>query len=687
MARAAANKSYFNFIAGKHSDGSALAAPENTARILQNVDLSTSGRVARRLGLDFEEDFVLSSATFTNTQLRDLNVGFYEWLTVAEDGGRNFYIVRTGDTLFFYNQSGIVTSGTLLGTLDISPQSTDVSLSGKNDLQVSSGKGVLFVTGQHYEPFYITFDTVAETFSITPINVEIRDFDGVDDGLEIDERPTVLSDLHNYNLQNQGWRSSRASSVAFPSNADIESLGVKVNSDGDRVFSSTFMKSHSFGNGRAPRGHFVIDAFNPNRQEVSGIFGLPLDAILDRPKSSAFFAGRVWYGGVKGKIYFSQILDDLIKVGRCHQEQDPTAEDLNELLDTDGGVLNIPEVGVVHKLLAVGSSVLIMASNGIWQVSGGTDNFTANTTNVSKVSEVGIVNYKSVVTVGDTAFFWSEEGIFTLIPDQISGKLKEQSLSDNKINKDYNDIPAISRVAAQGNYDRVNKKIFWSYHDGLGNTATDLDAKYNSVLIYDVQLNAFYDYRIEDAGVTGYSSFMSGIIKGNARNEGSSTDFVVHVGDLVTVAGVNVVTTATFTGAAEVPSKVLTFALSGLDWKITFSEFVSRTFHDWFSQDSAGANYDSVVETNPETLGETTKDKQATYLFSYYDFKRDGFGELLTTARPDPREGFRVSQNVVEVLRKGQPFARTTQNVVEVLRQGQPDLRSSQNCIEIIRGL
>ena len=282
-------------------------------------------------------------------------------------------------------------------------------------------------------------------------------------------------------------------------------------------------------------------------------------------------------------------------------------------------------------------------------------------------------------------FFWSEEGIFTLVPDQISGRLSAQSISDNRINKTYFTIPSISRLSAHGSYDRVSKKVYWSYHDGLENQAESLEAKYNAILIYDVQLNAFYDYRVEDVGPNGYSSFMSGLLKGNARSEGKQIENVVVNGVQVQADGDNVQATVTFSGSAESLPKVLTFAFTGTDWQITFSEFCSRSFFDWKAYDTVGINYESIIETNPETLGEGSLDKQATYLTTFYDFKRGGYSAVVTNPRPDASEGFRVSQNCIEVLRKGIPNLRTTQTVIEILRQGEPNLKVSQNCIEILR--
>jgi hypothetical protein len=54
---------------------------------------------------------------------------------------------------------------------------------------------------------------------------------------------------------------------------------------------------------------------------------------------------------------------------------------------------------------------------------------------------------------------------------------------------------------------------------------------------------------------------------------------------------------------------------------------------------------------------------------------------------PPPYVNFenRITQEVIEVLRKGVPYARTTQEVIEVLRVGNPYARTTQEVIEILR--
>ncbi len=695
MARVSVPRNYYTFVGGKVSDSNPINPTPNTARELTNVDLEANGKISRRLGLDFEESFVLSAGPFSLADLRGLTVNTFEWFNVANSDLATFFALRIGDTMFFYDEGDLPFSGGLVASLDISTFSTDVFKSPNSPIQAASGRGVLFVTGEFFNPFFIEFDPLTATFSGTEIEMKRRDFEGVDDGLANDTRPSTLSSNHHYNLLNQGWTEAHintffSSQGVYPSNADIESLGFKVNSDGDREWSASEVVNQSLGNTQASKGHFVLGVFEEDRIEASGVFGLPAGGTTFRPKAVGFYAGRVWYASLKGEVFFSRILEGLDNVGDCFQDQDPTAEDFNELLDTDGGVLRILDLGAASKLLPAGQGIAIFASEGIWQVSGGESGFTANVTLLDNLSRVKVNSAGSVVRAESIIYFWSEEGIFQLVPDKISGQLVVESLSANRIQKDYNEIPAISKTLVQGTYDRFDKRIFWSYHDGQVSAADNIEPKHNSILVFDVTLNAFWDYRISDLNpsITPDPIFFSSTVKRSSANSAEQTDSVVVGLDTIDVNGVPVVVTTTFTGVNNSTLKTVCFVPDEFGvYNVTFGEFTSRKFTDWFSYNNLGESYTSVVETNPELLGEGSVEKQATYLVSFYDFKRNGYGEVLNDPRFDPTEGFRVSQALIEVLRKGLPKSRITQNAIEVLRSGTPKSRVTQNLVEVLREL
>ena len=338
------------------------------------------------------------------------------------------------------------------------------------------------------------------------------------------------------------------------------------------------------------------------------------------PRTSAFYEGRVWFGDIDGDIYFSQILTDIKRLNRCYQEQDPTSKDFNELLDTDGGVISLPQAGKVIKLIEVGRALIVFGTNGIWSISGGETNFTANSSSVSKISEVSALGAKTIIQVSDAVFFWSDEGIFALIPDQISGRYTTKSVSLGRIDEDFKLIPFTVKENASGSYDRLNKRIIWLYDEDFEDGDLLL-SKYDAGIVYDIKLDAFYDLQLGEIGTGDAVTFISGLFP-------SSGFFNTTLNNLVEVGGVQVQVNLEDVQASSVIKSISTVRTTALtlgfdstanNFGITFSSFKDRSFVDWKSVDTVGVTYDSTVETNPETLGEAGIDKQTRYAQTFYE--------------------------------------------------------------------
>lgn len=280
MPRAAGIKNFPPPIGGLNTDQSPLAPVENTTIDEDNMDFTAdmNSRV-RRLGLNAEpgSSFLTPVQSINNT----LAFNWTLWESVALDSRTNFHVIQVGRTLYFIQDvPSPLTDGVKGFTFDL----TTIKVSSATDADVdsglvdfSSGKGVLIVVGEFIEPTYIEYDPATDTITGNKIELRVRDFDGLDDGLGVDERPATLSDEHKYNLKNQGWGKTRnnKSTVsrvdyddfqavigAYPSNADVAHLGVIDDGSGVLKFDPEFIKELDLGNTSAPKGHFVIDPFN-----------------------------------------------------------------------------------------------------------------------------------------------------------------------------------------------------------------------------------------------------------------------------------------------------------------------------------------------------------------------------------------------------------------------------------------
>lgn len=236
----------------------------------------------------------------------------------------------------------------------------------------------------------------------------------------------------------------------------------------------------------------------PNVYSYAGGTTLNIEGrVIDvRPTATAFFAGRAWYAGIPDSrlgsaLYFSQIVEVDAQYGKCYQVADPTDENISDLVPSDGGVLRIPEMGRVLRLLPYSNFLLVFASNGVWQIGPGQSGyFAANSYGIRKLTDVGCESSRSVVLAEEVPCYWGRSGIFAIIQDTNSGFLVAQSLSKDKIDNFYKQISEADRRLASGDWDEVSKRVVWTYRE----ENEDLEVEYKA-LYFDVKFGAFTPHK------------------------------------------------------------------------------------------------------------------------------------------------------------------------------------------------
>jgi len=638
MPRQAASKTYNTYVAGLVTEATPLTYPENAVSDALNCIFNRQGNVSRRLGIDYESGYSATSESIANALWETQAIQAMEWTNVGGDGGLTFIVIQVDDTLYYFDAgSDPMSDGMKSFTTDLSafaaPAATDV---GTEQVITDSGKGYFFISGKKLKPFYVSYDSDTDSITNTEIGIQIRDFDGVDDSLEIDEEIATLSTEHNYNLRNQGWVSP-GGSVADPISTYKSSQGkypgnnkqwwVAKNSSND--FDPAELSKIFYGNTLAPRGHYILDPFNKDRDNVSGLSGLDTVTTDNRPGCVSFFAGRAWYGGpiestLSGHIFFSQIIEDEAKIGRCYQEADPTSEEISDLIDTDGGVIVIPEAGNIIRLFVTGSSILVYADNGLWEVSGGSGGFTPTDYSVSKVSSIGIVGAKTLVDIEGAPIWWSDRGIYTLGRNQVTDRLEAQSLTEKTIQSFYDeDIPAGSKRYAQGSYDAVTRKVTYLYNVD-GNTTTDR-YQYTEVLDFDTTLGAFYPSRVESLDTD--SPYVTGIFTL------PSLFTVTQTADVVDSSGANVVDSSSdqvtaeqqVTGGGQTSTMFMTAIPGVTNTEWTFSLLNNNSFYDWETSDGTGKIFDSYFETGYLLEGDIINFREAVYVHTFLRRTETGY--------------------------------------------------------------
>ncbi len=466
--------------------------------------------------------------------------------------------------------------------------------------------------------------------------------------MAVDTRPLTLTSIHNYNLRNQGWptefdcapnEGGDGGAVLtdpvqytwekiniYPSNADIiyfNKLSTAVRVAAIDTYSPWHLRRQAFGNTPAGKGHFIINAFDRNRQAVSGITGIydpERDRDTERPVSVAFSAGRIWYLMPDGRVYFTQTLTELLKAGFCYQDADPTAEDINELIATDGGKIDLTGISQGLTIQSVDTDVVVLADNGVWSISGeGDEGFTATKHEIRKITSVGAIGRETIVEAEGTIFYWAKGGIYLLERGEVSAQLTAQNITETTIQTFYLDISEDAKRNARGFYDKQSKKILWMYNDTIAYDGVLFRNRYNRVLIFDLVLAAFYTYTLDSSG--NYP-FPAALIQKEAGTFITSTELVTSGGVTVTSGGVDVTARITTENSVDVKVRILTFAETSTDvWQYTFSEFRADDMLDWKSFDSTGLSYTSFLTTGHDISGNLIAEKE-TGVGVYVFFKR-----------------------------------------------------------------
>jgi hypothetical protein len=698
MARQAGTVVENNFIKGLVTETTALAFPENSCTEALNVDFDLTGRITKRRGLDLETSFKNITTVTAGTDA----FSEYVWRSVGGDGNRTFFVQQKGRYIYFYDvsDSSDISGSKLSTVLDLDtykPSSTD-QVPSIYPCGYTAGNGDLIIVNQAIDPVYVTYTASTGAIAATEIEIQVRDFRGLNDGLAIDGRPTATvatlisgNPAHYYNLANQGWLTGDALTqwdtalTTMPSNSDYIGL---FRSSATDAFDAAIVTSKTGYNTPAPKGHYVLNAWQPDRtlggtltfsgtvsfpslindsglsrigsnqssllydgvtstsvggshssiasntqwmgnnlgsakkiskvvvygtnnggfsrgcstgkisicgqgngsfshsmylygktsapasatdgtllgqvhfsdqsdqtggKEISStdttntyqyvwvyhvwnnyatfndscctrtLFCSELDTYeyvvtsaassddivtFKRPTTTEFYQGRVFYSGVVeqnlgSNIYFSQIAEKRDQYGYCYQKNDPTSEDVPDLLADDGGLIKIPDAGNILRLFEFQGALLVLATNGVWIVQGSAGGpFLATDYEVKKISASGTNSPLSIASFRGVPVWWGREGIMTVQFDPNYSSFAVQNLTNTTIQNLVDDIPNVNKKFVKGTCDPVDRIIYWLYNDSA-NLETADNYKYNMMMCLNMQTGAFFPYDLTGMDVRG----------------------------------------------------------------------------------------------------------------------------------------------------------------------------------------
>lgn len=632
-----------------------VAFPQEAAIDIDNCIIDTDGSVRRRPGLDYEPSALLNTidgGVLAKGDIETQAFSTFLWEFVGNSGTLNIVAQQVGAIIQFYTQEGAVSSN-LLGEVDLTTFAVDTPQLPTHTVEMTSGLGALFIASPYIDPVKVTYD--GSTFIGEAILIQERDFIGLPDTGAIDLHTDALINQHYYNLLNQGWTDENILKYAlmlpgtdicaginvigalltvlpgevWPNNSDIMTVGIVVNTSGNLVFDADFIKDDFLGNTPAPKGHFILEAFNKQYGTVADCTEMGSDVTSTRPEAIAFHQGRVFYSSAvredkgNGVFYSQQLLAD-DRVGKCFQEADPTASEINDLVATDGGFLPLPGVGQIFHMEELGNGVVVLASNGVWYITGAEvgSAITATNIRVDKLHSSGTLSASSVVQAEGQIYFFGVEGIMQVVLNDTGGA-NVVNITQNSIQTFYVNISASARAKATTVFIPEQRKIYWAYRDTAA-TDTQTSRNYNRFLILDLDVKGFYKYSIGEDFDSNFPEIVGlSLVKPLAANV--ETLEIITESDLtpVTLIDGSVLTQTILSDGAQISElKIATMAfdIASGGYKLTFSTFHDRSFTDWRTFDTlaVGLPISSFVEFAEFNLGAVHTRGKPTYVHSYF---------------------------------------------------------------------
>ena len=678
MARQQAVAEVNAFVKGLITEASPLTFPENASIDEDNLVPQRDGSRKRRLGLDYENQYSIINSSIPAAD--DVSYSSYAWKGPGGYTEIEFAVVQIGGKLNFFDSSTLPISANLV-------YSVTINASNSSPISMTSVDGVLIVvdgSGTIY-----TFDYDGSSISQSSGRLLIRDLFGVADtvngvnlleGNNIALRPNVQSNNHIYNLRNQTfstpkkWQSGGPNTIDDPiymmvttygvyqSNSDnlVTFLFADANNSDDRNIKRYFLDDNfrnPLGTNRAPVGYFIIDALNRGQSrlnEVQSLYAqypalkypvavLPADRTPGGATVAGTFAGRVFYAGFSSQVIdgdsqsprmtsyvlFSRLVQSSSDVFKCYQEGDPTSTETPDLVDTDGGFLRLDGAYNISRLVNVGDSLMAVAENGVWKITGGSGyGFKATDYVVTKVTEHGTVSPNSVVLLDNTLMYWSDDGIYHVAQNQY-GDWAASNLTTATIQTYFDDIPYEVKKRCFGAYDSYARKVRWLYNNFYG--AMSLPKE----LILDVGLGAFYPSTVSKLQ-PGLPIPVAMLRVPPFQTTNSSEAVFDNFGNSVVTAALdNVVITSDVVDSSlsELYYVTLTDDSGGV-LQYTFSYYRDTTFTDWISADGVGIDASAYLLTGWTGMGDFQRQKQVAYLTVYSVKTETGFDDNYVPVNP-----------------------------------------------------
>jgi hypothetical protein len=129
---------------------------------------------------------------------------------------------------------------------------------------------------------------------------------------------------------------------------------------------------------------------------------------------------------------------------------------------------------------------MVFSPEGVWQIDGGEENFSATNVQVTKLSEIGTSFARSIVSTGQAIYYWGQGGIYRIVQNDVSLKGVANNISYSKVNRLVEEVEFPERIS--GIFDVVSQECRWVFCE---KGKTTVARQCSSELVFDTVTEAF----------------------------------------------------------------------------------------------------------------------------------------------------------------------------------------------------
>jgi hypothetical protein len=650
MAVGAWGGDYFNVIRSWITEANPANWPAEACVDILNMEIQPAGDVLRRLGLTEE----LTGGALAVTAPTGQAISVHVWKDAGGRAGNDLLLIQRGFDVYAYGNSHPL-SAYYVGMVTL-PQDVVAVEGSASVISVASINGDAIIAHPRCAPqalsisetgqLSLTRITVAirvqESISKMPIASRPT---GLTHEFEFDLRNAGWPYVAQCSTTPKGEGATRADPVAYtktklgvyPALSDLF-YTCKTPSATEAVALGTYspweLEKQESGSGYSVSGKFITEAYALNTgnlmttayspvppsastqelyNQLQALFpgntlvslgqeggpittGTTIRYTNERPSAVAHLNGRVVYAGrdYNGAycLFFSQLAVDRLAYGKCHQEADPTTEEINDLVDTDGGVIRAPGMGAVLRMVELNSQLVIFSTTGIWAVDGGGagDGFTGNNFRVTQLSKESCIAPLSIVAMSNAIMFFGETGIHSVAVDSASGASNVENITLTTIQSFYDNIPLGARINAVGAADPTQGRIEWTI------VTNDESEYYTLILVLDLRQGGWRKHRVP----YGDNRILLPIPPFGTTSSGAGatliSNLVTTTGNrIVTLSGNPIVyqTSQVITDPVDAERRFRYLSSTQLGAGLRITEMATTTFKDWYGiatipRDAAG---------------------------------------------------------------------------------------------------